>query len=131
MGLVKIAALVVIGLLVLIMGFISGQLSVKKIKLEFIKDGKINGWVIALFVLLFNLFFFSLAFLGVESVRKAWDGPMGDREIYFSIIVIGIWFTSKRVQDIATLMSNVRERIATRKIENGCLDEGGYNGKAG
>jgi len=130
MLILKIASWVAVAAVILAIGFIAGQLSSRKIKLDIVKDGKINGWVIVCFILAFNLFFFALGFLGVKSVKDAWDAPMGDRVIYFSIIMSGIWFTSKRVQDVAKIMAAVKEKIAAKKIENGNLN-GGFDGKAG
>jgi hypothetical protein len=90
-------------------------------KLQFVKDGAIQGWVIALSITLFDYFWLALAFLGVEAVQKAWQ-KMGDKAIGMSAALVGVWFTYKGVKGAVEFIQNSKIALAQRERDK-CADE--------
>ncbi len=67
-------------------------------KLQFIKDGAIQGWVISLLITLNSLVLFNLGFI-FKSVRDAW-GTMGSAYVTWAGGMVGLWFAFKVAQKV-------------------------------
>ena len=87
-------------------------------KIEFIENGRIKGWVVAFGITLFNFFFAGLAFFGYQPSLTAWE-KIGDKIITLSVWLIGIWFASKRTQDLAAIFEKMKGKILKKGEEDG------------
>ncbi len=67
-------------------------------KLQFIKDGSIQGWVISLAITINSLVLFNLGFI-FPSVREAW-GTMGATYVTWSGGMVASWFAFKIAQKV-------------------------------
>jgi hypothetical protein len=67
-------------------------------KLQFIKDGAVQGWVIALLITLNSLVLFNLGFI-FKDVRDAW-GTMGAAYVTWAGGMVAAWFAFKIAQKV-------------------------------
>lgn len=67
-------------------------------KIEIVKDGSIQGWVISLTITVNSLVLFNLGFI-FPSVREAW-GVMGPTYVTWAGGMVAAWFAFKIAQRV-------------------------------